>query len=204
MKGVKNIILDLGGVLIDIDYNKTADAFKKLGAERFDDLYSQTGAEKLFEDLETGKISENDFYKEMQQHCYPGTTYSQIEAAWNEILLDFRIPSLDYLETLKEKYNLFLLSNTNEIHKKSFDKTLHNETGKESLDEYFIKSYYSHILHMRKPYVATYEFVLHDGNMKAGETLFIDDSIVNIHGANDAGLKTHLLLPAEKIERLGL
>lgn len=204
MKNIKNIIFDLGGVLLNIDYQKTAAAFKMLGVQQFDEFYSQANANHLFEALETGQISEDSFYKTLQQHCSPGTTSQQIQLAWNAILLDFRMDSLNVLESLQPKYNLFLLSNTNSIHHTSFNQTLLRETGKASLDEYFIKSYYSHLIHKRKPYITTYEWVLNDGNMIAEETLFIDDSINNIKGADEAGIKTHLLLPAQKLADLEL
>lgn len=204
MAAIKNIIFDLGGVLIDIDYHRTARAFKKLGVQNFDEQYSQACADKLFEALETGIITDDEFFERMHKYCHPSTTQQQIEDAWNQILLSFRLPGLQFLESIKDKYNLFLLSNTNSIHKKAFYKILENETGFTSLDHYFVKSYYSHLIHKRKPYVATYNFVLSDANLSAAETLFIDDSPVNIEGAKETGLQTHLLLPTEEIELLGL
>ena len=200
MAKIKNLLFDLGGVLLDIDYNKTADAFKKLGAHQFDEFYSQSGANHLFEELETGKISDEDFYNAIQQYCAPSTTKEQMENAWNAILLNFRIESLECLERLRKKYNVYLLSNTNSIHLKAFTKIFEDETGKLSLDDYFIKAYYSHAIQQRKPYTATYEFVLKDAGIKAEETLFIDDSIVNIEGAKEAGLLTYHLLPGQAIE----
>jgi glucose-1-phosphatase len=204
MSDIKNIIFDLGGVLLNINYHKTADAFKMLGVHQFDEFYSQANANHIFEALETGEISEENFYQTIQPFCSPGTTTVQMQNAWNAMLLDFRADSLAVLESLKEKYNLFLLSNTNSIHLQAFNQIHRNETGKTSLDEYFIKSYYSHIIQLRKPYATTYQWVLQDGNMKAPETLFIDDSIKNIEGANEAGVKTHLLLPTETIGDLKL
>ena len=204
MKDVKNIIFDLGGVLLNINYHKTADAFKQLGVHQFDELYSQANANHLFEALETGEISEEEFYNAIHPYCSANTTREQIQTAWNAMLLDFRIDSLTILETLKDKYNLFLLSNTNSIHLQAFNQKLREETGKISLDAYFIKSYYSHIIQIRKPYAATYQWVLNDGNMIAAETLFIDDSVNNITGAKEAGIRTHLLLPAETIGDLKL
>src|SRR6187431_1817335 len=103
MKEIKNIIFDLGGVLLNIDYHKTSRAFKMLGANQFDELYSQANANHLFEALETGEISEEDFYKSVNGYCSPGTTTQQIQSAWNAILLDFRKESLVALDTLKEK-----------------------------------------------------------------------------------------------------
>ena len=204
MAAIKNIIFDLGGVLLNIDYHKTANAFKALGANDFDSFYSQAGANELFELLETGNISEDDFYKAMQPHCQPGTTRHQVESAWNAILLDFRLESLQFLSDKKEQYNLFLLSNTNSIHHTAFHKDFTRVTNLTNFDDFFKKSYYSHIIHRRKPYATTYEFVLQDAGIAAHETLFIDDSIVNIEGAKQTAMQLHLLLPGETIEGLGL
>lgn len=204
MAKIKNLLFDLGGVLLNIDYNKTANAFKKLGAHQFDELYSQSGANHLFEALETGQISEIDFYSAIQGHCHSAVTHQQIEMAWNAILLNFRAASLDCLATLKDKYNVYLLSNTNSIHFTAFHKIFRDETGKENLDDYFIKAYYSHKIHRRKPYPLTYQFVLDDAGIKADETLFIDDSINNIEGAKDAGLQVYHLLANHKIEDIKL
>jgi glucose-1-phosphatase len=204
MSSIKNVIFDLGGVLLNVDYHKTADAFKALGARQFDELYSQANANHLFESLETGSISEDAFYEAIAQYCEPGTTRYQMQFAWNAILLDFRKDSLLVLKSLKEKYNLYLLSNTNSIHLSSFNNTLLEETGNISLDHYFIKSYYSHLIQMRKPYVETYQWVLNDAQIIASETLFIDDSVNNIKGAMEAGIQTHLLLPTENIRDLSL
>jgi len=202
MNSVKNIIFDLGGVLLNIDYNKTSDAFKKLGATDFDSFYSQQGANEVFEALETGNISETDFYNTMQDHCLPNTTHEQIKAAWNAILLDFRKESLQFLSHLDSKYNLFLLSNTNSIHQAAFNNMFTRQTGHSNFDDFFTVAYYSHLIHKRKPYPSTYTFVLEDAGIIAEETLFIDDSKVNIEGATEAGLKTHWLTPGEKIELL--
>jgi FMN phosphatase YigB (HAD superfamily) len=204
MQQIKNIVFDLGGVLLNIDYHRTSRAFQQLGFKNFEQLYSQFQANELFENLETGKISEDFFYGEIQKYATEEIQQKDIYLAWNAMLLDFRISSLDFLDSIKDKYRLFLLSNTNIIHLTAFKEILKKETGKPSLDAYFIKSYYSHEIKLRKPYKDIYEFILKDGNMIAEETLFIDDSYNNIEAAKELGIKTHLLLPGERIEELGL
>jgi FMN phosphatase YigB (HAD superfamily) len=202
MTKIKNLLFDLGGVLLNIDYHKTADAFKQLGVTQFDDLYSQAGANELFEALETGHITEEYFYTSLQTYCQPNTSQQQIEAAWNAMLLDFRPDSLRWLTAQKEQYNCYLLSNTNSIHLKAFGKIFEKEMGQPALDDYFIKAYYSHTIQQRKPYPETYQFVLNDAGLLAQETLFIDDSINNIEGAKKAGLQVHHLLHGTKIEQM--
>ncbi len=200
MAKIKNLLFDLGGVLLNIDYHKTAAAFKQLGVTKFDDLYSQTEANHLFEALETGQITEADFYASLQLYCTPETSKEQIERAWNAMLLNFRIGSLLRLKELRGQYNIFLLSNTNSIHLKAFNNIFDKEIKQSRLDDYFITAYYSHIIKMRKPYPATYQFVLNHAGLEAQETLFIDDSVNNIEGAKQAGLQVHHLLPGSNIE----
>ncbi len=202
MEVIKNIIFDLGGVLLNINYQKTANAFKNLGVKNFDELYSQAAANDFFENLETGKISEQEFYKTMQQYCNSSTLQQQVKDAWNAMLLDFRMESIQYLELLQPQYKLFLLSNTNSIHLTEFMQIAETVLPGKVFNNYFIKCYYSHLINLRKPYPSTYEFVLSDAGIKAEETLFIDDSPVNIEGAKLVGLQTHLLLPNENIEEI--
>lgn len=204
MTGIKNIIFDLGGVLLNIDFNKTKKAFEKLGVKDFDSFYTKETANPIFESLETGNISNEDFYAALQRHCNPGTNFTQIQQAWNEILVDFRKESIAHLSILKEKYNLYLLSNTNSIHHAEFTEIFKRESGGQIFDSHFTKAYYSHQMQKRKPYTETYLYVLNDAGIKAGETIFIDDAIANIEGAIQAGLQTKLLLSEERIEKLGL
>ena len=202
MSTIKNIIFDLGNVLLDIDYNKTIHAFEQLGFPDFKTHYSATEMDKLFEDLETGRISDMNFYGSLKIISETAVTNEQIKTAWNALLLDFRIESLDYLTAIASKYNLYLLSNTNSLHHSAFEAVLRKETGRPSLDSYFIKAYYSHLMGMRKPDVGIYTFVLEDAGLVSAETLFIDDLAPNIAGAKKAGLQTHQLLPGERIEKL--
>ena len=201
---MENIIFDLGGVLIDIDYTKTNEAFKRIGCPNFDDLLSQPKTKPLFEALETGKISENDFLETIIRKSNLHITKRAFITAWNAMLLSFNAEYLIFLEIMAVKYNIYLLSNTNSIHFKRFQEIFTRDTGKPSFDIYFSKAWYSHLLGLRKPQKEIYEFVLHEVNLEPSTTLFIDDSIKNISGAKEVGLNTHLLLPTEKIEQLGL
>ena len=203
MSQIKNIIFDLGGVLLDVDYHKTSAEFQKLGIANFDDLFAQFKASPLFEDLETGQISDEFFYDSLLQHCRPGTSQQEVVFAWNAMLGDYREKSLTHLEKLRGQYNLFLLSNTNAIHITEAKIIFAKQLGAENtLDQYFDKAYYSYVINKRKPYADIYQFVLADGNMKAEETVFIDDSYNNLETAKQLGIHTHLLLPTEKIEDL--
>ena len=202
MQQLKNIVFDLGGVLLNIDYNKTENAFKQLGFLNFNEMYSQYSADMLFSDLEMGKISNDHFYERMLEAGKGKLSKEQITTAWNAMLLTFRMPSLVFLEELSKKYNLYLLSNTNAIHLEAFNEIFSRETGQSSLDAYFTKAYYSNHIGFRKPNEDVFQFILEDAGIKAEETLFIDDSYNNIETAQRMGFKTHLLKTGEKIEDL--
>ena len=202
MKPIRNVIFDLGAVLMNIDYGKTTRAFNDLGYPDFKEMYSQFKANQVFDDLETGRIAEDAFYEYMLQAGNGNISREQVTRAWNAMLLDFRTESLAFLETLRETHRLYLLSNTNIIHKTAFDEIFRRQSGAHGLDHYFIKAYYSHKIGFRKPDPNIFTFVLEDAGIKAEETFFIDDIPANIEAAQTLGIKTHLLLPGEKIEDL--
>ena len=202
MYSIKNIIFDLGGVLLDIDYKKTTNAFIELGVTDFDSMFSQFQSDALFTRLETGTISEADFFDCLRKTIPHSVTDAQLETAWNALIMQFRIESLACLEQLASRFNIYLLSNTNSIHLRYFRQSFTQETGKANLDNYFRTAWYSHLVGLRKPEKEIYEFALADAGILASETLFIDDSINNIEAAAAIGIKTKHLLPGEKIENL--
>lgn len=202
MTKTKNIIFDLGGVLLDLDFQKTIDAFEKLGLQGAENMFSQFKADELFQKLETGHVSEADFYAAMKKRATKKIAEAEIEHAYNALVLQFRPESLVFLEKLAADHKLYLLSNTNSIHLKYFKKMFTQQTGKPLLDKYFTKAWYSNEIGLRKPGAEIFEFVLKDENLVAEETLFIDDTYTNIETAEKLGFKTHLLLPTERIELL--
>ncbi len=201
-KPLKNILFDMGNVLFSIDYKKTEDAFVELGYGNFSQMYSQFTADALFEKLETGKISTEDFYTKLIASHPEKITEQQITNAWNGMLLHWRMESLEFLKILAKKYKLYLLSNTNDIHLAAVNNMLKMETGKESIDDLFTTAYYSHKINLRKPNADIFEFLAKDAVINPQETLFIDDLENNIATAAQLGFKTHLLLEGETIEGL--
>lgn len=200
----KNIIFDLGGVLFNIDYNRPVQAFAALGYKGFEAMYSQAGAHPLFEKLETGAISNHNFFETMQALAPQPVSSEQIKGAWNSILQGFRLASMEYLHQLQQYYQLYLLSNTNAIHLVQIQDFCQKQTGQKSLDDFFTKAWYSHVVGLRKPNEDIYQFILEDGGLLAQETFFIDDSAQNIATAERLGIRSHLLQPNERIEGLGL
>jgi glucose-1-phosphatase len=202
MSKLKHIIFDLGAVLYDIDFKKTAEAFKSLGFSDFDNMYSQYHVDEVFEKVEIGAISQEAFCDALMQKNSYAVTPQQIIDAWNAILVGWRKASVEHLQVLAQKYNLYLLSNTNKIHQDAFLASFEKETGFTNFNSFFTKPYYSHEINLRKPNANIFEFVAADANILPEETLFIDDSYPNIDAAKLLGFKTHLLLPNERIEFL--
>ena len=112
------------------------------------------------------------------------------------MLGDFLPANLDILKRSAQKYNVYLFSNTNKIHQDEFMKIYQQQFEKNDFDSHFIKAYYSHTCGWRKPDPKAYLNLLKAENLVASQTLFIDDTLKNIEGANEAGLKTfHLTHP---------
>ncbi|MBD79039.1 MAG: HAD family hydrolase [Crocinitomicaceae bacterium] len=193
LEGIKNIIFDLGGVILNIDYQRAIDAFIDLGITREQLQYSQQEQDALFDQLEVGKISPDEFRDGLRALSFLGLTDEEIDGAWNALLLDLPVHRIELLKSLKDKYQLFMLSNTNAIHYEGYTENLRKEHGIEGLEPLFQKTYLSHEIGRRKPDVETFEWVCKDAGIEPSETLFIDDSVQHIEAASKVGLKTHWL-----------
>ena len=204
MQKIKNIIFDLGGVFLDIDFQRTEIAFKNLGLANFKKFFSQHTASPLFEDLETGKITDEVFYSRFRHQTGKNFTDQQIEVAWNALLGTFPAERLVWLQDIRQRYKIYLFSNTNHIHLMAFQKIYQQCSGGESFDDNFIRSYYSHEFGLRKPYPESFIRLMELENLQPGETLFIDDTIGNIDGAQQAGLQTILLISPKTLPDLDL
>ena len=197
MKNIKSIIFDLGGVLLNISYQNAIEEFEKLGIENSSAFYSKKLQTNIFNLLETGEISENEFVKVIKKSC-KSVTPKQIIYAWNSMLLDLPKNRINLLINLKKEYQIFLLSNTNEIHINKF-KNIMDEAEYNKFYNLFNKVYYSHEIGMRKPNAEAFRLILDENNLKTKEVLFIDDSPQHIEGAKKLGIQTYHLKDDEEI-----
>jgi glucose-1-phosphatase len=201
---VRNIIFDFGGVFIDVDYKRTEKAFVDAGITNFGELYSQQSASPLFEDLETGKLENDNFYTAFRKASGVELSNQQITTCWNSILGNYWPEAIVKAKELKKKYRIFLFSNTNAIHYECFMNIYREQFGKDDFNDLFEKAYYSHTSGIRKPYPEAYKWVLNDAGLSAPDTLFIDDTYANIEGAEKAGLQTIHLKPPMRLWELDL
>jgi putative hydrolase of the HAD superfamily len=193
MKNIKNIIFDLGGVIINLDIEKTIAEFNKICDVKFEDYYTQAKQSELFNQLDKGAISEEDFFEKLRKEIRYNGNDEKLFYAWNAMLLDIPEKRLDVLVKAKQQYNTFLLSNTNETHVKIFERNLYLEHGVKNFEDYFDKVYYSCRMNMRKPDKEIFEFVLKENKLIPEETVFIDDSIQHVKGAGECGINAYLL-----------
>lgn len=199
---IRNIIFDLGGVLLNLDMPATATAFKQIGLHSFDELYTQAKQTGLFDDFDKGVISPDEFRTELRRYLPQNTTDEAIDNAWNAMLLDLPPQRLELLQSLRSKYNLYLLSNTNEIHVKAFSAYLQNTFGFPDFSDFFDQWYYSCRMGMRKPDEEIFLKVMSNHNLVPAETIFIDDSKQHVDGAAKTGIQAIWLEPGQTIHTL--
>ena len=187
---LKNIIFDLGAVLLNIDFQRTMAAFKNLGAENTNEFFSAYAQYSFFDEFDKGLITPYEFRNEIKKFLKKNVTEEMIDKAWNAMILDFPKERIDLLLSYKNKYRTFLLSNTNAIHFPVYNNQLKENFNINNLSDLFEKAYYSYRLGLRKPDKEIFELVLKENNLIPNETTFIDDSPANIATANELGLRT--------------
>ncbi len=199
MRNLKNIIFDLGGVILNIDAQLTFDAFKELGLNG--SFQEKKEAMDFFFNLEKGHSTPGAFRNFIRQLIGSPVSDEEIDAAWTAMLLDIPAERISYLEDLRNNFRIFLLSNTNEIHRLKFHKTFEENFGY-PLDQLFERNYYSHEMGLRKPDREIFKQVLEQNRLIASETLFIDDSEENVIAAKSVGIRGLSILPGTLLETL--
>lgn len=198
MTSIKNIVFDLGGVLLNLDIQKSLDAFRRLGITNIEDYFRIGHAASFFKQYEIGTINDEEFIAETIRLSHDGTKADDVLAAWNGMLLDFPQERVDLLKKLSGRYRLFLFSNTNALHLISFQQTYLDTYGTH-IDDLFEKAYYSNVINQRKPDIKSFQFILEDSGLTAEETLFVDDALVNVEAARQAGMQAIHLEPGKTV-----
>lgn len=189
-KGIKNLLIDLGGVLINLDRQRCIENFQKLGLRNVEDLLDFSSPNGLLMQQEKGLITPAEFRNGVREMIGKTVSDKQIDAAWNSFLVDIPTHKLDLLLKLREKYVVYLLSNTNDIHWKWACKHLFPyRTFK--VEDYFEKTYLSYEMHLAKPEPEIFQTILADAGIAPTQTLFIDDSETNCKTAQELGIATY-------------
>ncbi len=199
---VKNIIFDLGGVIINIKPQNTYDAFEKLIGSPINQQNLPVDHYPIFSEFERGTLSSETFLNQFRSEFNINVSDTEIIHAWNAMLLDIPSERHELLLKLKKDYNLFLLSNTNEIHRLYIDQLIRDEYAQDGLNTYFKKTFTSYELNLQKPEDAIFTQVLNDQNLIANETLFIDDTEIHLKTAQKLGIQTILASEMQDMMRI--
>ncbi len=201
---IKNIIFDLGGVILDIDLMKGISAMEKLGLSDFESGDNNFNRTKTFLEYEKGLITDDEFLEKLKNESRVNFRDEDFIEAWNEIIVGFRREPVELMDKLNksDRFRIFLLSNTNALHKELYTRILQEQFSINGLEDLFEKEYFSHEIYMRKPDAEIYHYVLKDAGMIPGETLFIDDSEPNIATARTLGMETFHLVDGITINDL--
>lgn len=196
---IKNILFDFGGVICDLNMQLTYDRFKEMGMHHFNTAYSVSEQEDIFRTYERGELSSGEFRNILKKLFEQPVSDTQIDEAWNAMLLDIPLPRVRLLEKLRPQYRTFILSNSNEIHYHHYLQNFRLQTGYNNFEELVEKTYFSFKIHLQKPGKEIFDFVIRDSGILPEETLFIDDSTPNTETAKKMGFQVWRL-KAEKGE----
>lgn len=195
----RNLIFDLGDVIIDIDYAITVAEFQKLAKVDFSEIVSYSRQHHVFDRLEKGQISEADFWAEIKLLMKPDVTNEELVNAWNSILINYPKYKIELLQNLRSRYQVFALSNINEIHIREIDRVAKEQFGAQRFADFFHKAYYSNETGYRKPESEIYELVLKSEQLNPSETFFVDDKAENVEAARNLGIQAYQLTNRDKL-----
>jgi epoxide hydrolase-like predicted phosphatase len=201
---IRNIIFDLGDVILNIDVPVASRSFAELSGKEQSEILTIFKENDLFRQFETGSIDEEGFRNFVREILdFSDLSDEAIDTAWNSLLLDLPPERVELLKTLGQNYRLFLLSNTSSIHITQVNKILEASTGIQKLEELFERIFLSYEMGLMKPDVRIYQKVLEQAGLKADETLFLDDNYDNIQAASAIGIQTiHVQKPVTILEYL--
>jgi glucose-1-phosphatase len=193
LSGIKHIIFDLGGVIIDLDIPATFKSFEELSGTQMSEWAKGIHESRLFLDYEQGLMSDREFRDGLRKLCAAEVTDEILDNAWNAMLGGIPMHRINKVVELADTYQTFVLSNTNGIHERAFNQILKDSSGKPTLDHFFNKVYFSHVMKMRKPETEIYQTVLEENNLNPREVLFLDDKPENLKGAEKLKIQTFLV-----------
>ena len=189
-KQIKNIVFDLGGVLVDLDFKAAINGLQQAGFANVKEQLMTFNQEGIFQKFELGEMTADEFRTAIRENSTVTLTDEEIDALWNAMLLEIPREKLELILDLRGKYMVYLLSNTNSIHWDYVCKNAFNYRGFR-VNDYFEETFLSYEMHLAKPNKAIFEKVLHDANLLPEETLFIDDSEANCKAAEEVGIHAH-------------
>ena len=189
-KNIKNIVFDLGGVLVDLDFKSAINGLQEAGFANVKEQLQAFDRGGIFQKFELGEVNADEFRTAIRENSTVTLTDEEVDTLWNLMLLEIPREKLELILELRGKYMVYLLSNTNPIHWNYVCKNAFNYRGFR-VNDYFEETFLSFEMHLAKPDKAIFEKVLEEANLLPEETLFIDDSEANCQAAEELGIHTH-------------
>lgn len=202
LKGIDAIVFDLGGVIIDLDFQRSFDQFSTLSGKSPELIRQGLFESGLLHRYEKGHYSDTQFLEEVSQSFDLTCEHAAIEQAFLALLLNIPSDRIELIRRLSKDYRVFVLSNTSSIHYKEVNVILKRDTGYEHLDHLFEKVFLSFEMGLLKPHQEIYNAVLDTAGLKARNTLFLDDNADNLSGASAVGMQTALVSKEQSILKL--
>ncbi|HCO66467.1 MAG TPA: haloacid dehalogenase [Dysgonomonas sp.] len=201
LAGIKNLLFDLGGVIMSINKDNAVKRFKEIGVDNIEDYLGEFRQEGIFLALEEGTISREKFYEELRKLAGKDMSDKDIDSGWLAFITEVAPYKLELLKELRKKYKVYLLSNTNPVimewaHSKDF-----SPTG-EPLSAYFDKMFCSYKIGHTKPSKESFDAVIEGTGINPEETLFLDDGQSNLDAASRLGFKTYLVDQDEDLRKV--
>ena len=200
-KNIKNIVFDLGGVLVDLDFKNAINGLQQAGFANVKEQLQAFDQDGIFQKFELGEINADEFRTAIRENSTVTLTDEEVDTLWNSMLLEVPRKKLELILELRGKYMVYLLSNTNSIHWDYVCNNAFNYRGFR-VNDYFEETFLSFEMHLAKPDKAIFEKVLQDANLLPEETLFIDDSEANCKAASELGIHTHHYHIGEDLKEL--
>lgn len=196
---MKNLIFDLGDVIIPIDLTAPVRNFAMLANMPEDEVRAIWKQHDIWNQYETGLIDDAAFRDHVRRLLNNDAWADEvIDTAWNTVLLDLPVERIERIKELGKTHRLFLLSNTSPIHIRQVNQLLTN-LNQPTLEALFERVFYSYEVKMTKPSPTIYQYVLDQANLIPAETVFFDDNAANIRAAAGLGIQAVHVQPPQTI-----
>jgi len=195
----KAVIFDFGNVIINIEFQRIYQTFAKFTSKPVSYIEKRITEDQIFRRYESGQFTDEEFRDVIRQTLGFPLSDHEVDTAWNAILLDIPTDRIDLIHNIRQKYPVYLLSNTNNIHITASNNYLKKTHGIRSLNELFDKLYLSYEMGLWKPDAEIYREVLRTNKLQPNEVIFFDDNLHNIESAKALGMQTILVEPPTSI-----
>lgn len=195
----KAVIFDFGNVIINIEFQRIYQTFAKFTSKPVTYIEKRITEDQIFRRYESGQFTDEEFREVIRQTLGFPLSDHEVDTAWNAILLDIPTDRIDLIHNIRQKYPVYLLSNTNNIHISASNNYLKKVHGIKNLDILFDKLYLSYEMGMWKPDAEIYHEVLRSNKLQPNEVIFFDDNQHNIESAKAIGMQTILVEPPTSI-----